>query len=104
MKIVGSIVEDQKVRPFIFDDETEKIVLDEFSWDRAVSLDFFDEMDLRQRIREVLSFAEDEIRIGEYFCSSCQKWRKATSQEWSYGICLSCSLDRDSDYSDSIYD
>ncbi|HRH42069.1 MAG TPA: hypothetical protein PKY82_10520 [Pyrinomonadaceae bacterium] len=104
MKIVGTIIVAQKFRPFIFENETEKLILDEYSWERAIPINPFAEMELKERIKKAAEIEVEQVKIGEYFCETCRKWRKATSQEWSYGMCLSCSLDRDSDFSDSLYD
>lgn len=104
MKIVGTIIVGQKFRPFIFENETEKLILDEYSWERVIPTNPFAEIELKERIKKAAEIEVDQIKIGEYFCENCRKWRKSTSQEWSYGMCLSCSLDRDSDFSDSLYD
>lgn len=104
MKVFGTIIVGQKFCPFIFKDETNVLILDEYSWERAIPINSFAEMELKEKIKKAAEIEVDEVKIGEYFCGTCQKWRKATSQEWSYGMCLSCSLDRDSDFSDSLYD
>lgn len=104
MIVVGSLIVGQKIHPFIFDSIANKLTLDEYSWERAIPLNSFDEVKLWHKIRQATSIQVDEIRIGKYFCTSCQKWLNANNQEWSYGICLSCSLDRDSDFSESLSD
>lgn len=43
------------------------------------------------------TMAVDAVRVGEYRCGVCGEWVPVTPSRWSYGICLSCSLDRDSD-------
>jgi hypothetical protein len=99
VKIIGTIIVGEKFRPFIFDDEKNELILDEFSWERDFLPNLLEKIDLRIKIRQLANFLFDDIRFGEYFCESCKNWRKANNQEWSYGMCLSCSLDRDSEFS-----
>lgn len=101
MKIVGSIIVGKKIRPFIFNDATLELIFDQYSWERAVLMNPFDEIELWGKIKKASTIEFSEIRIGKYFCDSCKNWQNATSQEWSYGMCLNCSLDRDSDFSEN---
>lgn len=101
MKIVGSIIVENKIVPFILDTELNSLSVNNWSWDRAVVLSAEQEKFYEEKIRELMiPQIIGDVIFGEFFCNSCGKWRKATSQEWSYGMCLSCSLDRDSDFSE----
>ncbi|MBS1796038.1 MAG: hypothetical protein JSS81_19460 [Acidobacteria bacterium] len=98
--VIGSIVENGRVRPFIFNPQTGELRLDENSHERNAPLDSAEADELRGRIRGQLAAAPDEIRIGEYYCTVCRKWFEAAGELWSYGICLSCSLDRATEISE----
>jgi len=52
---------------------------------------------LEAQVRQALAFPVAEVRIGQYRCHTCGRWVAADSNQWSHGLCLSCSMDRDSD-------
>ncbi len=94
MKIVGSVIVGKKIRPFILDDDTNEIILDEYSWERHIPQNARGENYVIQKIQRTLSIPVENILLGRYFCENCKCWFNATDQEWSFGICLYCSLDR----------
>ncbi len=42
----------------------------------------------------------EQNQYGERFCPDCKKWVKP--EDWSYAICLSCSLDQGTEISDFL--
>jgi len=45
-----------------------------------------------------------DIRVGWYWCSECRSWLRLDGTGWSYGVCMSCSMDRASEMADYYRD
>lgn len=102
MEIIGTIIKHGKTRPFVFDTDTKRFQLDEYAARlEKNNLPAVNQAEMTETIRKLADF--DEIRFDEYFCEVCQNWFNADKKDWSYGICLSCSLDRGTELSE-IYD
>jgi hypothetical protein len=96
-KIIGSIIAKEKVQPFVFNVENGELKLGVYESQSQESQRSFDKEVIEIRISQQTPFAFDEIRFDEYFCESCKSWFGANTNQWSYGICLYCSLDRGSE-------
>ena len=48
-----------------------------------------------ERIRAATDLALSEIHLDAYHCRECERW--VPLSQWSMTLCLSCSMDRDSD-------
>lgn len=100
-RIVGSLVAQGKVRPFVLD--SGQLKLDVYEPDpREVSQRYFSTRSMEQQVREAAGFPIDEVRIGEYFCDRCGNWLRANKEEWSYAMCISCSLDQGTEISEFL--
>jgi len=96
--LVGSLVTPQGARPFRLDMPAERLQLDEYEPQPAVAgLAGNQAAFLERTIRRLAGIPIDEVRLGVYFCNVCGEWVAATKSAWSLSICLSCSLDRDSE-------
>jgi hypothetical protein len=102
LEIIGTIIKEGNSRAFAFDIENGTIEFDVFkpTWEKSC-LNPIQQAEYLEAIRNLTPF--DEIRFDEYFCGVCKDWFDSTKQEWSVGICLSCSLDRGSELSE-IFD
>jgi hypothetical protein len=100
-EIIGSIIKSRNIEPFIFHIESRKLEIGSYraSWDIVPSA-LEDKEKVIAAISEIAYF--DEIRIGEYFCSACEAWVAASRNNWSVGICFSCSFDRDSEFAEGL--
>ena len=61
-------------------------------------------IEMERRVREAANYPDADVHIGKYFCTVCKNWLDATRQVWSYGTCLSCSLDRATEISDFFHE
>jgi hypothetical protein len=96
--VVGSLVADIGGRAFMFDPETDVLKLDVYTQvGDEVELTEIQKRRDEHRIHMVSGHSEEKIRIGEYFCDSCETWARANRHEWSLRICVSCAMDRASD-------
>jgi hypothetical protein len=96
--IVGSLVTPEGARPFAMHLPTGVVELNVYDPQAAVlELDAVQRRQIEERLRAVLEFPVQEIRLEEYRCGVCGEWVQATRAAWSLSICLSCSLDRDSE-------
>jgi hypothetical protein len=99
-RVLGSVVVGGRARAFVYESETGALKLDEFApGPTAPSLDVQALTLLAARAGPLQA-----VRVGEYFCDTCAHWKSATKEQWSVGLCLSCSLDRASDLSDELDD
>ena len=95
---MGSLVTPQGARPFRLDIPGERLLLDEYDPQPAVfELTASQAAHLEGTVRRLAGIPIDEVRFGVYFCGVCGEWVAATKSAWSLSICLSCSLDRDSE-------
>lgn len=93
--LVGSLVTSDTVTPFIFDSTRNSLQLGEHAAKHTLAACSEPDMaELRQRIRELAGQPDADVRFNTYYCSCCGQWADATTQQWSYTICISCSLDR----------
>ena len=99
-KIVGSVIVYGKVRPFVFHTETGVLGFDVYEPQSPQTQTEFDKEEIEIRVSHQSPFLFDEIRLGEYFCESCKSWFAANKNQWSFGICLYCSLDRGTELSE----
>lgn len=98
MKIPGSIIAEHGIAPFLFDSESGELEIGCQTWERAKAISEEQASFLRKKIMEKAASQNIiEIKFGEFYCDSCKSWCRATSGEWSLGMCLSCSMDRDSE-------
>ena len=96
--VVGSLVTDTGGHAFMFDPETALLTLDVYT--QLGNEGELTEIQKRRdelRIRGVSDNSVEEIRIGEYFCDSCETWAGADRHSWSLSICVSCAMDRASE-------
>ena len=96
--VIGSLVTASGCHAFMFDPDTALLKLDVYT--QAESEVDLTEMQKRRdelRIRRASDNSVEEIRIGEYFCDSCETWAKADRHQWSLRICMACALDRASE-------
>jgi hypothetical protein len=99
--IVGSLSADDRTRPFVFFPAEDRILLDAYEPQaRLAALDDVDAAALEARILALANAAGGRVRLGEYYCYVCHRWVPSTRDQWSVGICLSCSLDRGSELAD----
>jgi hypothetical protein len=95
---VGSLVTPQGARPFRLDIPADRLQLDEYDPQPAVAdLTSSQTTHLEGTVRRLAGMPIDQVRFGVYFCGVCGEWVAATKTAWSLYICLSCSLDRDSE-------
>ena len=54
---------------------------------------------LAQAVRRVYGLDLDSVRVGQLRCRHCREWFDVLTRPaaWSYGMCLSCSMDLSSD-------
>jgi hypothetical protein len=96
--ITGSLVTEEAAHPFILYFTDGSLLLDEYEPQAALpNLSEAERTRLENLLRGRLDFPIQEIRFGEYRCTVCGEWVPALRSQWSLSICLSCSLDRDSE-------
>lgn len=97
--VVGTVTCGGRHRPFLFDPTSGRLELD-----RSLALDGasgpLETAGLVLLASTVGPF--EAVRVGEFWCATCEHWRRANKAEWSVGLCLSCSLDRASELSDEL--
>jgi hypothetical protein len=99
-RVVGSIVTGGRARPFLIDLDSGQLELDRYApGPGEPSLDAHALTLLAAKAGPI-----EAVRTGEYFCTTCGHWRAADTQHWSYGLCLSCSLDQASELSEMFDD
>jgi hypothetical protein len=96
--VVGSLVTPDGKRPFRLKVESAELVLDDMVGGMEPCAYSSEE---RTRLEDLVRMTADlvvtEVRLGQYFCHTCKRWVAADCNHWSLGLCLSCSMDRDSD-------
>lgn len=99
-KIIGTVVTSKGSRIFAFDIAAKKVRFGG-CWAKDGHPDA-PEAAKAAATRAVGEATDDEIRairIGTLHCHACDTWIDAATQPqaWSYGMCASCSLDREYD-------
>lgn len=101
--IVGSVRIESDIQPFSYSPEDNTLVLDKYEMNPlSAALSEEEKQKIRDKITGSIGCLPDEVRFGEYFCSECREWIELDGNQWSLGVCLSCSMDRDSDMADSF--
>ena len=96
--VVGSLVTPDGVRAFRLQVETAQLVLDDMVGGMEPSTFSSEERALLEDLlRLTAEFEITEVHLGQYFCHTCKRFVAADRTRWSLGLCLSCSMDRDSD-------
>lgn len=105
-QVVGTLMTQGRLRPFVLHTQTGEFKLDVYIKTEMsqTALPAVVKRNLERRVLSHANFPVQEIRIGEFFCHECKHWIEATRDQWSVGICLSCSMDRASGLSDYYSD
>ena len=94
--IPGTAATDAGEVPFVFDPATGRLTAG-YHWpDRKPSTATRPQLaSLAQAVRRELKVDLDRVRVGELRCRHCHGWFDLLQQPdaWSYGMCLSCSMD-----------
>lgn len=96
--IIGTLLTSTGPRAFWFDDESGHVELDRYDPRHDIKkVSPGEQNKILSSLQAKAGIEILSVRFGEYFCHTCQKWHEATPRVWSYGLCLSCAMDRDSD-------
>jgi hypothetical protein len=96
--VFGTLVFADGSRPFLFDLDSGELAYDDHvTGAPSRTLGWLEKRRLTRQLRKAVGPEAMAVRIGEYLCRECNRWVAADGSHWSAGICLSCSMDRDSD-------
>lgn len=94
--IVGSLMVDGRIQPFVLDVTSGKVSVGEFVQPapEQAGLPVLQQQRFAQLIAEGASVGFSQVRMGQYYCTSCGRWVDVTKEPWSRTTCLSCALSR----------
>ncbi len=98
-RVVGSVIIGDGPRPFVLHVQSGQFDLGSYARPDAAqqSLSVIQLQRFAQLVQERAGVGFAQVRIGDYFCTHCRQWVAATPEQWSLSMCLSCSMDRDSE-------
>ena len=95
---VGTIISGTDTLPFIYEGVSETLRLGEhLAMKTASSVPLEMQEKICKTIWDAPGLCGSEVAFNRFFCSRCGQWADATTEQWSYTICMSCSLDRASE-------
>ena len=95
--VVGSLINHAGITPFRLNTESGEVILGEHVGGVPVcSYSAEEKLQIEKQLRAGCDTPVLEVRVHQYLCHHCNKWIEA-GPKWSLGLCLSCSMDRDSD-------